>query len=103
MAEQDGHCEEVLGVLSAYIDGDLSEQKCEELASHLESCDHCREVLRSIEATRDGVGRFGEKLSLENAEVAGCIKRCMKLIRARLRSGKPDNETPSREDRNQSH
>lgn len=103
MAGHDGHCEDVPGVLSAYIDGDLSERECEKLASHLEACEDCQEILRSVEATRDGIGKLGEKLILKEGETAECIEKCMKFLKARLGGGRSSDAASSREDRNQSH
>lgn len=46
-------CEELLGSLSAYIDGDLSPELCQELERHLARCDHCRVVLDTTGRTID--------------------------------------------------
>ena len=52
-------CDELLGSLSAYIDGDLAPALCQELEKHLEGCDDCRVVLnttkRSIELVHSPV------------------------------------------------
>jgi len=85
MAERNDHCKDVLGVLSAYIDGDLSARECDKLAAHLEGCDYCRELFLSMEATRDGVARLGENLTLKDGETAECIERCRKVISMRLK------------------
>jgi anti-sigma factor (TIGR02949 family) len=44
-------CEELLGSLSAYIDGDLAPALCQELEKHLEGCDNCRVVLNTTKRT----------------------------------------------------
>lgn len=44
-------CEELLGSLSAYIDGDLAPALCQQLEKHLEECDNCRIVLNTTKRT----------------------------------------------------
>ncbi len=46
-------CEELLGSLSAYIDGDLGPEFCQELEKHLAECDNCRVVLNTTKRTID--------------------------------------------------
>jgi len=47
------NCEELLGLLSAYIDGDLGPELCLELEKHLAGCDNCRVVLNTTKRTID--------------------------------------------------
>ena len=35
-------CSQLLGELSAYLDGDVSDELCMQIERHLEDCDHCR-------------------------------------------------------------
>lgn len=44
-------CEELLGSLSAYIDGELAPALCQELEKHLEGCENCRVVLNTTKRT----------------------------------------------------
>lgn len=46
-------CDELLGSLSAYIDGELSPELCQELEKHLADCDNCRIVLNTTKRTID--------------------------------------------------
>lgn len=46
-------CEELLGSLSAYIDGELGPELCQELERHLAECDNCRVVLNTTKRTID--------------------------------------------------
>jgi len=46
-------CEELLGSLSAYIDGELGPELCLELEKHLSECDNCRVVLNTTKRTID--------------------------------------------------
>lgn len=47
------NCDELLGSLSAYIDGDLGSELCQELEKHLAGCDNCRVVLNTTKRTID--------------------------------------------------
>ncbi|HSO12700.1 MAG TPA: anti-sigma factor [Anaerolineales bacterium] len=58
------NCEELLGSLSAYIDGDLSPELCQELEKHLAGCDNCRVVLNTTKRTIDLVHSPLEKPDL---------------------------------------
>jgi anti-sigma factor (TIGR02949 family) len=58
------NCEELLGSLSSYIDGDLSPDLCEELEKHLAGCDDCRVVLNTTKRTIDLVHSPLEKPDL---------------------------------------
>jgi anti-sigma factor (TIGR02949 family) len=58
------NCEELLGSLSAYIDGDLSPELCQELEKHLAGCDNCRVVLNTTKRTIDLVHAPVEKLDV---------------------------------------
>lgn len=57
-------CEELLGSLSAYIDGDLAPALCQELEKHLEGCDNCRVVLNTTKRTIELVRLPDEKSDL---------------------------------------
>ena len=58
------NCEELLGSLSSYIDGDLSPELCQELEKHLAGCDDCRVVLNTTKRTIDLVHSPIEKPDL---------------------------------------
>lgn len=58
------NCEELLGSLSAYIDGDLSPELCQELERHLAGCNDCRVVLNTTKRTIDLVHTPLEKNDL---------------------------------------
>ena len=46
-------CEKARGMLSAYIDGHLTNKECEAVESHLKGCEKCRHELESLRATVD--------------------------------------------------
>ena len=58
------NCEELLGSLSAYIDGDLGPELCLELEKHFAGCDNCRVVLNTTKRTIDLVHAPIEKLDV---------------------------------------
>jgi len=58
------NCDELLGSLSAYIDGDLPPELCEELEKHLAGCNDCRAVLNTTKRTIDLVHSPIEKPDL---------------------------------------
>lgn len=58
------NCQELLGSLSSYIDGDLSPELCQELEKHLAGCDDCRVVLNTTKRTIDLVHSPIEKPDL---------------------------------------
>ena len=58
------NCDELLGSLSAYIDGDLPPELCEELERHLAGCNDCRVVLNTTKRTIDLVHSPIEKPDL---------------------------------------
>jgi len=58
------NCAELLGSLSAYIDGDLNPELCQELEKHLAGCDDCRVVLNTTRRTIDLVHSPVEKPGL---------------------------------------
>ncbi len=57
-------CEELLGSLSAYIDGELGPKLCQELEKHLSECDNCRVVLNTTKRTIELVHSPAEKSDL---------------------------------------
>lgn len=58
------NCEELLGSLSSYIDGELNPELCLELEKHLAGCDDCRVVLNTTKRTIDLVHSPVEKQDL---------------------------------------
>ncbi len=51
--EKHHHCKDFVNVISAYVDGDLSEELCAELDKHLSECDNCRIVVNTLKKTID--------------------------------------------------
>jgi anti-sigma factor RsiW len=56
MAKMSNHqhspqCEQLLGSLSEFIDGELSAELCSVLEAHLMECDNCRIVVNTLRKT----------------------------------------------------
>lgn len=49
MADHD--CGHLLGELSAYLEGEVSEALCAEIREHLEGCENCRAVVDTLRKT----------------------------------------------------
>ena len=58
------NCEQLLGSLSEYIDGELTPELCVEIEKHLAGCDDCRVVLNTTKRTIDLVHAPIEKPDL---------------------------------------
>jgi anti-sigma factor RsiW len=44
-------CRQLLGTLSEYVDGELSEDLCQVLEHHMENCEDCRVVVDTLRKT----------------------------------------------------
>ena len=69
------NCQELLGSLSSYIDGDLPPELCDELEKHLAGCDDCRVVLNTTKRTIDLVHAPTEKPDLPDEVRERLFKR----------------------------
>jgi anti-sigma factor (TIGR02949 family) len=49
--EHDFSCKQLLGNLSDYIDGELSDELCQELQRHMTGCENCRVVFDTLTKT----------------------------------------------------
>jgi anti-sigma factor RsiW len=45
------HCQQLLGSLSGYIDGQLQAELCAEIEQHIKECDTCRVVVNTLRKT----------------------------------------------------
>ncbi|OGN91520.1 MAG: hypothetical protein A2Y88_13795 [Chloroflexi bacterium RBG_13_48_10] len=45
------NCHQLLGLLSEYVDGELSEDLCSVLEQHMEGCEDCRIVVDTLRKT----------------------------------------------------
>ncbi len=48
---ESSHCHELLGELSAYLDGEASQRVCAEIERHLQECANCRAVVNTLDRT----------------------------------------------------
>ena len=44
-------CRQLLGSLSAYVDGELAEDLCAEIERHMSTCENCRVVVDTLQKT----------------------------------------------------
>ena len=44
-------CRQLLDSLSAYVDGDLQQELCDEIELHMKDCDNCRIVVDTLSKT----------------------------------------------------
>ena len=58
------NCENLLGSLSEYIDGELNPELCREIEKHLAGCENCRVILNTTKRTIDLVQAPVEKSEL---------------------------------------
>jgi anti-sigma factor RsiW len=49
--EPSPQCQQLLGSLSDYIDGELRAELCAELEQHIQECDNCRVVVNTLRKT----------------------------------------------------
>jgi anti-sigma factor (TIGR02949 family) len=49
--EHSPQCQQLLGSLSDYIDGELQAELCAELEQHIQDCDNCRIVVNTLRKT----------------------------------------------------
>ncbi|MFH1524839.1 MAG: zf-HC2 domain-containing protein [Chloroflexota bacterium] len=63
-------CKTSLGSLSDYVDGDLSEELCLQLESHIAECQDCRIVVDTLRKT---IYLYHESVA-EPAEVPGIVR-----------------------------
>jgi anti-sigma factor (TIGR02949 family) len=51
--EKHHHCKDFVNSISSYVDGDLSDELCQELDKHLSECENCRIVVNTLKKTID--------------------------------------------------
>lgn len=63
-------CQALLGYLSDYVDGDLSQDLCEEIENHLAECKNCHVVVDTLRKTIS----LYHTIAAEPAEVPGVVR-----------------------------
>jgi anti-sigma factor RsiW len=71
-------CQHLLGCLSEYIDGSLSQTLCDELEKHLAGCENCQIVIDSMRKTIDLCQICAEQETLPE-EVRRRLFQCLNL------------------------
>ncbi|MGA2488571.1 MAG: zf-HC2 domain-containing protein [Anaerolineales bacterium] len=71
MSEDDhSKCKSLLGFLSDYVDGELSEELCREIENHAAECQNCRVVVDTLRKT---VSLYHQSAT-EPTEVSGATR-----------------------------
>lgn len=79
------HCRELFERLCAAAGGE--DPPCAELAAHLRSCEPCRRVLESLEATRNALSAFGGSPAFPSEESRALLEECLQKLREAGHSG----------------
>ena len=83
-------CEEFAPLLSAYFDGELTEEERAELRAHVMECEACQKLLSELTALHEAFGALGEE------EVpAGFTEGVMAAVRAEKAAAKPQTKKRS--------
>jgi anti-sigma factor (TIGR02949 family) len=70
------NCKKILNNLSAYIDGELDEELCQQIETHLETCQECRIVVDTLKKTIDIYQKDAENTTLPSdarARLYACL------------------------------
>ena len=67
MARESINCKTIVGLLTAYMDKEVTPEEQEQIQAHLTACQRCREELMALTATRDGLR---QALQLKAAGIA---------------------------------
>ena len=83
-------CEEFAPLLSAFVDGELTEEERAELRAHVMECEACQKLLGELTALHEAFGALGEE------EVpAGFTEGVMAAVRAEKAAAKPQTKKRS--------
>ena len=83
-------CEEFAPLLSAFVDGELTEEERAELRAHVMECEACQKLLGEMTALHEAFGALGEE------EVpAGFTEGVMAAVRAEKAAAKPQTKKRS--------
>ncbi len=50
-AHEPHNCRDYLGNLSLYVDGELSDELCQQIEAHMDECENCRVVVNTLSKT----------------------------------------------------
>ena len=81
-------CEEFAPLLSAFVDGELTEEERAEVLAHVSECEKCRRLLGELTALHAALGE------LEDEDVpAGFTEGVMAAVRAEKAAKKPQTKS----------
>jgi anti-sigma factor RsiW len=87
MSHDTTRCGELFDRVSSYLDGEMAEGACSELAAHLEGCDACRRFLESLRSTRDALRAAGASPEVREPECEALLRECLRAVLDRSRVG----------------
>lgn len=64
MHHNHSNCQEILGRLNDFIDGELDPEMCARLESHMESCTNCQIVYNTLKKTIELCQKDGKRTTL---------------------------------------
>jgi anti-sigma factor RsiW len=62
--QHETHCQDILGYLNAYIDGELNPELCSLLETHMETCSNCQIVYNTLKKTIEICQMDSERITL---------------------------------------
>ena len=62
------HCKDNLGILSEYVDGELSQELCAEIERHMAECGNCRVMVDTLRKTIILYRDYGHQALPEDAK-----------------------------------
>jgi anti-sigma factor (TIGR02949 family) len=74
-----GGCRHLLDSLSAFVDGELSEEICAEIEQHLNDCENCHVVVDTLRKTVSLYQTSGETPEALPSDVKSRLYHCLDL------------------------
>ncbi len=80
-----GSCRQLFDLISPFLDRELEEGSCEEIAKHMAGCEACRRYVESMRATRELLHRLGQREEIAGDEADEMLRACLGSVRERLK------------------
>ena len=81
-----GRCRQLFDLISPYLDKELEEGSCEEIAQHMAGCEACRRYVESMRATKEVLHRLGERDEVPAGQADSLLQACLGSVRDRLKA-----------------
>ncbi len=86
MEHDDETCRKIFEDLSAYLDGELTPERCKEVARHFDHCEACRSYLASLRATRESINVVGRLTRIGQEEAGEYMRECLEALHRKIRA-----------------